>query len=129
MNRNDEKNKLLCNNCDKCCRYIALEIDKPTTQHEYDQVRWFLLHNHIMVFIDEGKWYLYISGVECSNLGKDGLCNDYQNRPQVCRNYDQKDCDRSDDVKFYDVLFRDENDFLKWLKKHNKKIKTHNMFK
>ena len=35
----------------RCCRYIALEIDRPSDPKGCDQVRWFLLHEGVKVWV------------------------------------------------------------------------------
>ena len=51
----------LCEQCSAlCCRYFVLEIDKPETRRQYDDVRWYLVHENTFAFIERKKWYLGI---------------------------------------------------------------------
>lgn len=87
----NQKNKSLCADCDSCCHYVATEIDKPTTVDEVQNIYWFLLHKNIGVYIGfDNKWYLEFI-TPCRKL-KNKLCGDYFNRPQICRDYNQKTC-------------------------------------
>ena len=53
--------EVLCNHCPgKCCRYFALPIDTPTEWADYDYIRWYLLHEHAAVFIEDDCWYLLV---------------------------------------------------------------------
>lgn len=71
----------------KCCRYVAVEIDKPTTKRDYDQVRWYLLHEHMKVFVDhDNDWFLEFETV-CEELKENALCGVYETRPQICRDH------------------------------------------
>ncbi|MCA9134922.1 MAG: YkgJ family cysteine cluster protein, partial [Planctomycetales bacterium] len=64
----------LCNYCAaKCCRYFALAIDTPDCAQDYDYMRWYLLHEHASVFVDEGVWYILVH-TRCKHLQADNLC-------------------------------------------------------
>ena len=44
----------LCNKCSGlCCRYFALPIDNPTTAKDYDDIRWYLCHENVVIFIEK----------------------------------------------------------------------------
>ena len=82
--------------CDKCvalcCRYFALAIDNPTTPGDYDNIRWYLMHENVVVYIEEKQWYLGIMN-KCKNLQKDHRCGIYHTRPKICRSYSTDNCD------------------------------------
>ncbi|RLD10555.1 MAG: YkgJ family cysteine cluster protein [Chlamydiae bacterium] len=104
----------MCIECGaKCCKYFSLEIDEPDCPDEYEDVRWYLCHENTWVFIDEGKWYLYLNN-KCRYLDKNNLCSIYDKRPLICRKHNQKDCEINSDI-FYDVLFKNIDDFEKYL--------------
>jgi hypothetical protein len=48
-----------CSNCNgKCCRYVAVEIDKPTTLKDFENIKWFVCHKNVNVFIDDdNSWF------------------------------------------------------------------------
>lgn len=76
-----------CHRCDaKCCRYIALEIDPPGKPEHYDRIRWYLLHEGIVVWVQDGGWHLEIRS-RCRHLLPDRRCEIYDTRPQICRDY------------------------------------------
>jgi Fe-S-cluster containining protein len=76
-----------------CCRYFALPIDTPKTRADYDDIRWYLCHEGISVFVEDGDWYLKVRNV-CRHLsGRDHTCRIYDRRPKICRKYKHKDCD------------------------------------
>jgi Fe-S-cluster containining protein len=84
---------ILCEQCTAaCCRYVSLPIDKPTRARDYDDIRWYLLHEHLSVFVEDGDWYLQIQ-TPCRHIGPDNLCQVYETRPEICREYQPKDCD------------------------------------
>lgn len=89
----------LCRECDaRCCRYFCFEIDKPETYQDFENIRWYMLHEGISVHIDdEGDWCILIDN-RCRNLAQtpEGLrCSDYDNRPLICRRYSPDSCDRT----------------------------------
>ena len=43
----------LCKGCTKCCEYIAMELDTPETLKDFENIKWYLLHNNVRVFIIE----------------------------------------------------------------------------
>lgn len=86
----------LCDHCTaKCCRYFALPIDTPTTRADFDNMRWYLLHDRASIFVDDGTWYLLIH-TTCRHLQADNRCGIYETRPQICQDYSTKDCEYED---------------------------------
>ena len=84
---------ILCEHCTAaCCRYIALPIDKPETRADFDDVRWYLLHEHVSVFVEDGDWYIAFN-TPCRHLQPDNRCGIYETRPRVCRAYSTDNCD------------------------------------
>ena len=83
----------LCDQCaGLCCRYFVLEIDKPETQRQFDDVRWYLVHEGTFVFIEKKKWYLGVYA-RCKHLQQDNRCGIYLKRPAICRGYSTDSCD------------------------------------
>lgn len=108
-----------CQKCKgKCCRHIALEIDKPTCKTDYDNIRWYLLHKNVTVFIDhDNKWNLQFP-TDCEYLTGDNRCKFYNDRPRVCSDYPgENHCEFEGNDEVYKVLFKTEPDFLAYLKK------------
>lgn len=82
-----------CSKCDgKCCKYVVIEFDKPDELKDFEAIKWFVSHENVHVFIDEeGEWFLEFI-TPCKYLGKDNRCTNYENRSQICRDYDQDEC-------------------------------------
>jgi uncharacterized protein len=88
----------LCNHCTAlCCRYFALEIDKPTCRKDFDYIRWYLLHEQTAIFTEQGAWYLLVN-TPCKHLRADHRCGIYETRPKICRDYSTVGCERDDYV-------------------------------
>jgi Fe-S-cluster containining protein len=96
-----------CQRCGaKCCRYFCFQIEKPQSFEEFENVRWFLLHEGITVHVEEeGDWYIAIAN-PCREIGDDGSCRVYEHRPVICRKYDAGNCDATPGDYEYAHLFR-----------------------
>ena len=95
----------LCARCAAlCCRQVALPIDNPTTANDFDNVRWYLMHEGVHVFVEEGQWYLAFAS-KCKHLQDDNRCGVYETRPRICRGYDTSGCEWHGGEYGYDHLF------------------------
>jgi len=84
---------VLCEHCTGlCCKYIALPIEEPTTRRDFDDLRWYVMHEGISVFKEDGDWFIQIA-TRCENLQADNRCGIYETRPAICREYKAGDCD------------------------------------
>lgn len=88
--------EVLCSYCPaKCCCYFALPIDTPTDWEDFEYIRWYLLHDRATVFIEDDCWYLLVHN-RCKHLRDDKLCDQYQTRPKICRDYITDNCEYED---------------------------------
>jgi Fe-S-cluster containining protein len=95
----------MCVRCGgKCCRYFCFEIDAPEDYDEFEDVRWFLLHEGVSVHVDKGEWYISIANT-CKMLQSDNLCGVYETRPTICRVYETATCDLNGGDYGYDEVF------------------------
>jgi len=84
---------ILCEHCTgHCCRHIALPIDEPENKRDFDDIRWYLVHEGVSVFVEDGEWYVNIE-TRCRHLQEDFRCGIYETRPKVCREYSADNCD------------------------------------
>ena len=103
----------------RCCRYFCLQIDTPTTPKDMDQIRWFLLHLDVVVWVQEREWYLEVRN-RCRHLQDDNRCGIYETRPQVCRDYglpegdDEGTCEFFTDHLEFDLHFDTPEKFEAW---------------
>lgn len=112
----DSRNKDLCAQCVACCNYVVVEIDKPTSKNDYNNILWFLLHRDVHVYINfDHEWYLELI-TPCTKIDqKTKLCSDYSNRPKVCRDYSQKECTCHNNEPVEKEYFKTADDFKKYL--------------
>lgn len=96
---------ILCEHCTAaCCRYLAIPLDVPSNKRDYDDIRWYLMHNKVTVFVEDDEWYIQWQ-TTCNNLGDDNLCQVYETRPAICGEYEAQDCDYAGGSYGYDHLF------------------------
>lgn len=69
-----------------------MEIDTPTCKRDYDNIRWYLLHKDVHVFMDhEETWYLEFES-PCEALDEQThRCAKYTHRPKICREHGNED--------------------------------------
>lgn len=111
----------LCNAA--CCRYFALEIDEPVDEEDFDHIRWYLMHEGIVVWVQDGDWYLEVR-TQCRHLQPNNTCGIYEDRPQICREYglpDAEPCEYFTQDLEYDLQFNDDQEFDGWVAKQLKK--------
>ena len=106
-----------CASCDgKCCRYFCFEIDEPDSCEEFEDLRWYLLHEGVTIHVDEGDWYISLMN-PCSALGPNNLCTIYEDRPLICRKYSMENCDFTGGDYEYDALFEKPEDIEDYARK------------
>jgi uncharacterized protein len=120
-----EHSKELCAGCTECCTYISTLINPPKNKKDIDRILWFLLHKGTTVYStqDLEEWRLeVITG--CTALNTQGECDIYQDRPSVCREHNQDDCERYSPIEtYYAQMFHTRQEFLDYVNKTPKLIK------
>ena len=115
-NTKKKKRKIQCDKCaGLCCRYFALPLDTPDDWDDYDDIRWYLCHEDISVFIEEGEWYLNVKN-KCANLGDGNRCAIYDVRPKICRGYKMDDCDFTGSEYDYEMHFTSAHQMEEYMK-------------
>ena len=109
--------KSLCDTCaGLCCRYFALPIETPEEKGDYDDIKWFLCHKGITVFVEKGDWYINIEN-KCKYLSeKDYSCKIYGKRPRICRQYRHRDCDSTEGEYDYELHFTSDRQMEEYIK-------------
>jgi uncharacterized protein len=112
-----------CHRCSGlCCRYFALPIETPTNWKDFDDMRWYLAHENISIFVEKGDWYLNVHN-RCQYLAADHRCAIYETRPKICRTYKTDDCDFTGDDYQYQMHFTSEEQLTKYMKiKYGEKV-------
>ncbi len=109
--------KIRCEKCTGlCCRYFALPIETPEDREDYDDIRWYLCHENITIFVEDGDWYLNVKN-KCGHLSnKDYRCRIYDKRPKICRGYRHKDCDYTSGEYDFELHFTDSMQMEEYIK-------------
>lgn len=108
----------LCEQCVAlCCRYFAFAIEKPETHRDFEDIRWYMLHEDVIVFVEEGDWYIQVNR-RCKALLPDNRCGIYENRPSICRGYTTEGCDWHGEEYEYDHLFTEPDQIQAFAKEY-----------
>lgn len=102
-----------CKKCSACCYNVSVEVDKPEDREEIEEYVWMLLHENIGVYISDDKWYVEFL-TKCKSLDKTGICTQYDERPQICRDYDPENCLKHGEEEYYEHYFKDHKELLKY---------------
>ncbi len=114
----------LCEHCTAaCCSYLAIPIEKPETKRDFDDIRWYLMHEGMTIFVEEGDWYFQVR-TRCKNLRDDFRCGIYETRPAICREYKAQDCDYVGGDYKYDHLFTEPEQIVAFAREHFAKKKS-----
>lgn len=110
-----------CTDCAKCCTYVAVGINAPTTPRYVTDVLWYLYHDKVSVYVDgDGEWCVQFE-TRCRQLGGDLRCGIYSRRPQICRAFDNTSCDvNSREGEAF--TFRAPAEFLGWLRERKPRL-------
>jgi Fe-S-cluster containining protein len=118
MKKNQESFQPPCDNCkSRCCQYTAIEIDRPSSKTDYDNIRWHLSHENVHVFVDhERNWHLEFR-TPCKNLAGDNRCLIYDSRPRICREHGNE----ADECEYFDSpyyqFFSSSEEFEQYLRR------------
>ncbi|MFH1994691.1 MAG: YkgJ family cysteine cluster protein [Nitrospinota bacterium] len=99
-----------------CCTGISIPTHKPQTKKEIEELRFYILHKNIEIYVKSNRWYILVNE-KCDNLGKDYLCKDYENRPLICRQFSSSSCEHWGD--FFDIHLKNEEELMEYLDSDN----------
>lgn len=87
-----KKNTKSCEGCNgACCRYVSVEIDVPEELKDFEEIKWFVIHKGVYVYVDEDDcWYIEFS-TPCRYL-ENNKCSIYEKRPNICKEYNHDEC-------------------------------------
>jgi hypothetical protein len=92
-------NKRTCEGCDgACCKYVAMEIDVPENLEDFENIRWYVAHKNVSVYVEEdGTWNIEFT-TPCSYL-VNGKCSIHEDivkgkirRPTICKEFSVDQC-------------------------------------
>lgn len=101
----------------ECCRTVGMDIDAPKTKKDWEYIKWYLFHEGVEVYkTKDGSWTVEFKA-KCRHLNKDKTCAIYGDRPAVCREYSEMECDSCDAVPLHFETPEDVDEHLSRLKK------------
>jgi len=110
-----------CLECDgECCKKLAIEVDEPETEEDFDDVKWYLYHEGVSVFQDKNKVWCVLFDTKCKHLDENGKCEIYEKRPPVCREYSDCDLDNKENYLVYFETPEDVDRYVEELKREGK---------
>jgi len=110
-----------CTECARCCSYVAVGINDPTTPRLATDVLWYLYHESVYVYADDdGEWSVVFE-TRCRNLGEDRRCGIYSDRPHICRGFDNRSCEVNAPSAAA-LSFHEPAQFLAWLEKKRPRL-------
>jgi Fe-S-cluster containining protein len=113
----DPKTGLIpCVSCTQCCQYVAIEIDTPEDRKDFDNIRWYLYHPGVEVYIDHDETWNVVFYSRCENLQSDGKCGIYETRPMICRDFSVHICEPNTGEPAEKVLMRTAADLEQWMR-------------
>ncbi len=82
-----------CEGCPaKCCKYVAMEIDTPEEKSDFENIRWYVSHKNIIVYVEkDGTWNIEFQ-TPCEHLDSNWKCTIYEKRPEICKKYEHDEC-------------------------------------
>lgn len=109
-----------CTECGKCCTYVAVGINAPTTPRTATDVLWYLYHENVSVYRDQGGEWAVMFDTRCRHLEDDLLCAVYADRPHICRAFDNTGCEVNAPGGM--TVYREPREFLAYLKAKRPKV-------
>ena len=112
-----------CSRCygSKCCTYTTEALGAaPRSKADFDQLLWQVSHQGVEIYKDDSGWYLLFQG-HCEHLQPSGACAIYQDRPQICRDYDNDWCEFDQPAEEgFQLYFRNYNELNSYCSKRFK---------
>lgn len=103
-----------CSGCGDCCTYVAVRIDNPRSNADYDHVHWYLSHRGVSVYLDwDGDFYLEFE-TRCDHLTAERTCAIYRERPEICAEFSWDECEKGTGEPGHKVRFETPEQFATW---------------
>lgn len=112
-----------CSRCmgSTCCTYTTEALGTPRAKADFEHMLWQISHQGVEIYKDSDGWYLLIRG-SCEHLLPKGGCGIYEQRPQVCRDYENDWCEYDEPAeKHFAHHFRNHAELLEYCRKRFKK--------
>jgi len=111
-----------CSSCvgSKCCQYITEPLDTPRSIKDFDTLLWQVSHINTHCFKDSQGWFLLSYG-SCEHLSENGQCKIYHQRPFICREHSDNDCEYDQPIEAgAELYFRNYKEIDEYCRKRFK---------
>jgi hypothetical protein len=109
-----------CTSCGKCCTYVSVGINEPTNVRNASDILWYLYHDQVSVYRDgDGEWSVVFE-TRCRQLQGNLLCGVYDDRPSICRDFDNLTCEVNSPEG--GRTYASPEEFLVWLKRTRPRV-------
>jgi Fe-S-cluster containining protein len=107
-----------CEECKgACCKDVAIEIDEPEDFDDFEDIKWLIAHENVNVYLDNEHDWLVEFKTRCKFLDEKNRCKIYHNRYKVCGEHDPISCVSNGNGRHHKMIFRNERDVDKYMKK------------
>ena len=111
---------VVCTECGKCCTYVSVGINEPSSLRNASDILWYLYHEKVSIYRDgDGEWSVVFE-TRCRHLEGSLLCAVYPERPIICRDFDNMTCDVNDPEG--GLAFATPEEFLSWLRRKRPRL-------
>ena len=106
----------------KCCQYITQQLDTPRKKVDFQLMLWQISHKNVEFYKDEDGWFLMFI-TPCEHVMNDGKCAIYQQRPDICRDYENDYCEYDASAEeCFELYFNSYAELLTYCKQRFKKF-------
>jgi Fe-S-cluster containining protein len=116
-----------CQKCDgRCCKYVIVNLDDPEDNDDWEELKWFLCHENIFVFIDhEDDWCVEFRTPCKFQDPKTNMCTIYDDRTAMCHQHDPENCEvHGAGEHYWKKAFYTKEDIEKYRKEIESKKKS-----
>lgn len=113
-----------CSHCSgtKCCQYVTQQIETPRKKVDFQLMLWQISHANVEFYKDEDGWFLMFI-TPCEHIADDGQCGIYEQRPNICREYENDYCEYDASAEEgFKLYFRSHEELLTYCRKRFKKF-------
>lgn len=104
----------------RCCTYIIAKIARPRTKVDFDEIRWYLAHCNVQVYIEDRDWHVQFY-TPCKHLTRAGRCRIYEKRFDVCRSHEAETCEVSSSAYPEEACFSTPEELDQYLQRKRNK--------
>ncbi|MBS3159957.1 YkgJ family cysteine cluster protein [Candidatus Woesearchaeota archaeon] len=102
-------------NCEEChaacCKYASVVIDKPENDKDFDEIKWLIAHENVVVYIDQDDDWVVEFVTPCKFYdSKQNKCINYIERPLICKHHEIDECVMNGEGKVEKIVFKTWDD-------------------